>query len=333
VIALLSDGAAHDPVVAAFAEETSHLLVLDAAQPTPALVSLLRGTVDLDVILPTSAAVLAQSEELANALGLPSRALDYKAAPTQSPDDDGTTYSLELIRLGPVTNVLVAAFEHRVDRQLGRELLRHRLSLRSGSDEEQEVVRAGSDALDSVEGEGDKHLTEGPYYVQVRHSGTEWHTERVAAAPVAPLVPADAAFAATGVSFQHLIAEHALRRSESLRRGVRRATTEPIVAVAPVYRRPGDEQSPVRIPSLRFVRRLRAFHSWSPGSAFSDRDRGQAGLAAFVGSDRASVEFSLSVLHEMEDSGGLFDEALELISYSTDPPTPRWIPSEGGGVR
>jgi|GEM_PF-3836034 len=195
---------------------------------------------------------------------------------------------------------IAGIYEHRLDEVDGRLFLRHRIS-RSIGTEPLGLVEAAMTALDQI------GIINGAGYLEIVSSDEGFAFADVLAAPLVPAVPADTAFTAFGYSHQHLLAEQVLRPHEFQRRlewPPRRLRC--CIAIAPL--RTWTDAAIEASDGLRVLRRLTGFHSVSrlvPWGSSLDAG-GVAGIASFVHSDQASVENSLKVLHEMEDSGFFF---------------------------
>jgi hypothetical protein len=197
-------------------------------------------------------------------------------------------------------HLIAGIYEHRVDETAGRLVLRHRISLSPGT-EPKGLVEVVIEALDQI---GIEH---GAAHLEIVDSHDGLAVIDVLPAPMVTAVPADAAFAAFGFSHQHLLAEQVLRPNEFQRRldwPLRSSLS--CIAMAPLRICSGAaiEAS----DGLRVLRRLTGFHSFSclAPSETKSGTGGVAAIATFVHPDRDSVENSLKVLHEMQDSGFLF---------------------------
>jgi len=199
-------------------------------------------------------------------------------------------------------HVVAGAYEHRMDEVAGRLVLRHRISLGHGF-EPPGLLDLAIGALDQT---GIEH---GAAHVEIVSSHDGLAVSDVLSAPRVPAVPADAAFAAFGYSHQHLLVEQVLRPDEFMRRLDWPArSSRCCLAVAPLRMGAGDtiEAS----DGLRVLRRLTGFHGLFRLAPLDARSLTAAvaatATATFVHPDRDSIENSLKVLHEMEDSGFLF---------------------------
>lgn len=205
-------------------------------------------------------------------------------------------------------HVSAGVYEHRMDWRDGAQRLRHRLSLPP-------TDKACVDALEFARSSLDRQgFRNGATCVLIDASPTGLHLADVLTAPAVPAAPADAAFAAFGHSHQHLYAESVLRPREFERRSARPlvpgATT---LAIAPLWN--GKSAAAGGLVGLRLLRRLTGFH------CVSAIDSAQAGIgpvaiACFVHADRVSVENSLTILHEYQDSHAFFARDDELIGFA-----------------
>jgi hypothetical protein len=215
----------------------------------------------------------------------------------------GRRLSVEFVSRGG-EHVMAGVYEHRVDLRNGQELLRHRLSLAPQDDA---ALVGSAYARSCLDGLG---VIDGATCVEIELSPTGPRLVDVLPAPAVPAVPADAAFSAFGHSHQHLYVESLLRPRDFERRLARPLTPgRTTLAIAALRNWKGS--GAIGFAGLRLLRRLTGFHSVTPICS-PRREGGPAAIASFVHSDRVSVENSLTILHEYEDSHAFFalDDAL-----------------------
>jgi hypothetical protein len=219
----------------------------------------------------------------------------------------GRRISVDVVRARGM-HVVAGVYEHRVDVRGGQQFLRHRLSM--ALDETAAVVacayaRACLDRLG---------VHDGATCVEIELSSKGPALIDVLPAPFVPAIPADAAFAAFGHSHQHLFMEAILRPQEFERRTARPLCPgKTTLAIAPLWNWKGSDAG--GFAGLRLLRRLTGFHGLTPISSHRGSD-GPVAIASFVHPDRVSVENSLTILHEYEDSHGFFAQHDELIGFA-----------------
>jgi hypothetical protein len=225
---------------------------------------------------------------------------------TKASASGGTRYSVDMVTRDGF-HAYAGAYELRVDIRDGKHYLRHRLSLPLEEAAASALVAQARRALDDL---------------QVEIGATTFEMERSAAgtvlldvlpAPSLTAMPADASFAAFGHSHQHLYAEAILRPRDFARRATRPLTPGRTTLGVGYVRNWHPEQAR-GWAGMRLVRRLTGFHSITPLQ--SGRSDQLAAVVSFVHPDRASVEYSLSILHEYEDSNAFFAHDDELIGFS-----------------
>lgn len=205
-------------------------------------------------------------------------------------------------------HVNAGVYEHRIDLRVGREELRHRISLPL---QDEAAAKAWAYARDCLDGLG---VVDGATCVEIELTSAGQQLVDVSPAPVLPAIPADAAFTAFGHSHQHLYVESLLRPRDFERRLVRPLSPgRTTLAIAPLHNWRGSGAA--GFAGLRLLRRLTGFHSVTPFLS-SFKGSGPVAIASFVHADRASVENSLAVLHEYEDSHAFFAVDDELIGFA-----------------
>lgn len=219
----------------------------------------------------------------------------------------GRRLSVEVVSRGGA-HVNAGVYEHRIDLRAGREELRHRISLPL---HDEAALNVWAYATNCLEGLG---VADGATCLEIELSSAGTRLVDVSPAPALPATPADAAFAAFGHSHQHLYVESLLRPRDFERRLARPLSPgRTTLAIAALHNWQGSGAA--GFAGLRLLRRLTGFHSVtqfvSPVGG-----SGPVAVASFVHSDRASVENSLAVLHEYEDSHAFFAVDDELIGFA-----------------
>jgi len=203
----------------------------------------------------------------------------------------------------------------RVDERGSALHVRHRLSLLDTDPQviaAEQVARDGLDAL----GSGD-----GASQVELVRTNDEWRISEIRSAPETNGAGADASFAAFGYSHAHLYCESVLRPSEFERRFNRPPRRKGLhLASAPIHCWTEPHRDGTN--GLRLLRRLTGYHSVRRISQMTEA--GVEYVVSFVHDDRASIENSLKVLHEMEDSGSFFGTNSDFIAYAPARPGQSW---------
>jgi hypothetical protein len=195
----------------------------------------------------------------------------------------------------------------RVDERGGGLHVRHRISLLDGDPRAIAAEAAARQGLDALA------FCDGASQVELVQNGGEWRICEIRSAPQMDGAGADASFTAFGCSHAHLYCESILRPSEFERRFSRPPRRRRYHLASAPIRRWTDPQSEGR-NGLRLLRRLTGYHSINRMSL-----RGQGGVeyvVSLVHEDMASLENSLKIIHEMEDSGSLFGADGNFIAYA-----------------
>lgn len=205
-------------------------------------------------------------------------------------------------------HVVQAAFSHRIDVVGGVETLRHRITVTAAERAEiADLALRAVEACGVVSGAGHVQIERGPAglaCVEVLGSPSQWS------------VPSDAAYQAFGHSHQHLLAESVVQPQAFARR-LKRRPRERGLTLAVAYL-PGPHEADFANPDAgQLVRRLPGFVGLhrTPGATGS---AGESlwGRVIFIHSDRPLILHSLSVLHELADSGQLWDTGRRFIDFA-----------------
>ena len=205
-------------------------------------------------------------------------------------------------------HVVQAAFSHRIDVVGGVETLRHRITVTA--DERSEIADL---ALRAVEACG---VVSGAGHVQIERGSAGLACVEVLGSPSPWSVPSDAAYHAFGHSHQHLLAESVVQPQAFARR-LKRPPQERGLTLAVAYL-PGPPDADFGNPDAgQLIRRLPGFVGLhrTPGATGS---AGESlwGRVIFIHSDRPLILHSLSVLHELADSGQLWDTRRRFIDFA-----------------
>ncbi|MFD5584032.1 ATP-grasp domain-containing protein [Streptomyces sp. NPDC127063] len=206
-------------------------------------------------------------------------------------------------------HLLAELYAERIDRVEGSPVLRHIVSRTTPDEREQELVEYTGRCLDAL------GFRDGAAHTEVMLTADGPRLVEVNSRLMGPYLSADAYHCAFGYSSPHLVAERFLRPDDFHNRFD--LPYGPARTLAMVFLRAPRPGVLTSLDGLRTVRRLPGFHSVAQLPRVSDMLRdtqlttGSCGIAFFVHEDAELVEHSLAVLHELEDSGALFqvDEA------------------------
>lgn len=218
----------------------------------------------------------------------------------------GARYSVDMVTRDGA-HACAGVYELRIDARGGRHLLRHRLSLPLEDATASALVEQARRVLAQL------RVETGATTLEMEHGATGTDLLDVLPTPAFLAMPADASFAAFGHSHQHLYAEAVLRPRDFARRATR-PLTPGRTTLGVGYVRNWHPQDARGWAGLRLVRRLTGFHSIT----LLQREPGDelAAVVSFVHPDRASVAYSLAILHEHEDSNAFFAQDDELIGFA-----------------
>lgn len=215
----------------------------------------------------------------------------------------GTQYIVNTVSMAG-RHLLTELYSERIDRIEGVPVLRHLLSVTEPSDVERELTEYVFSCLDAL------GVREGAAHTEVMLTPRGPRLVEVNSRVMGPSLAPDPFHAAFGYSHQHLTAERFLRPEDfRLRFDLPYA---PGRSVAKVLLRPHREGVLEAVDGLRVLRRLPGFHSVErlPRVGEPVRERllttGLGGIAFLVHEDRALLENSLAVLHDLEDTGGFY---------------------------
>ncbi|MEV5483477.1 MULTISPECIES: ATP-grasp domain-containing protein [Streptomyces] len=195
-------------------------------------------------------------------------------------------------------------YAERIDQLHGEPVLRHIVSRLTLDESEQDLVQYVLRCLDAL------GVREGAAHTEVMRTADGPRLVEVNSRLMGPHLAADAYHAAYGYSSPHLVAERFLRPGEFENRFD--LPYGPAASLAKVYLRAHRSGVLEALDGLRLVRRLPGFHSVARMPQPGDTVRhghlttGTCGIAFFVHEDHELLEHSLGVLHDLEDSGGLF---------------------------
>ncbi|MFI6093548.1 ATP-grasp domain-containing protein [Streptomyces sp. NPDC051218] len=201
-------------------------------------------------------------------------------------------------------HLLAELYAERIDRVEGSPVLRHITSRTTPDEHEQELVDYTMSCLDAL------GFRDGAAHTEVMLTADGPRLVEVNSRLMGPYLSPDAYHCGFGYSSPHLVAERLLRPEDFRNRFD--LPYGPAHTLAKVFlraHRPGVLSS---ADGLRELRRLPGFHSVARLPQVNDvlRDTqlttGSCGTAFFVHEDAELIEHSLAVLHEIEDSGTLF---------------------------
>ncbi|GAA2309445.1 ATP-grasp domain-containing protein [Streptomyces hawaiiensis] len=201
-------------------------------------------------------------------------------------------------------HLLAELYAERIDRIEGSPVLRHIISRTIPDEREQELVEYTMSCLDAL------GLKDGPAHTEVMLTADGPRLVEVNSRLMGPYLSPDAYHCAFGYGSPHLVAERLLRPDDFHNRFD--LPYGPARTLAKVFLRADRPGILTSADGLRELRRLPGFHSVARLPQVNDvlRDTqlttGSCGTAFFVHEDAELIEHSLAVLHEMEDSGTLF---------------------------
>ncbi|MGQ4598901.1 hypothetical protein [Nocardia sp. R6R-6] len=222
--------------------------------------------------------------------------------------EQASRYGIDTVSLDG-NHVVQAVFEHRIDVVGDAETLRHRISVPSSAERDAVADLA-------VRGLTACGVTAGAGHVQIEHGPRGLTCLEVLSAPSRWSAPVDASYHAFGHSHQHLMAESVLQPHAFARR-LRRPPRDRGTTLAVAYL-PGLPDHEFGHPDAgQLVRRLPGFTALArtPG-ARGAADEPLWGHVVFVHPDRALVQHSLSVLHELADSGQLWQAGRRFVDFA-----------------
>jgi hypothetical protein len=206
------------------------------------------------------------------------------------------------------SHVVQAAFSHRIDVVDGVERLRHRITVTAGVPAEvDDLALRALAACGVVSGASHVQLERGPAgltCVEVLGSPSHWS------------VPSDAAYQVFGHSHQHMLAESVVQPQAFARR-LKRPPRQRDLTLAVAYL-PGPARAGFANPDAgQLIRRLAGFAGLhrTPG-ATGVANESLWGRVIFIHPDHALVEHSLSVFHELADSGQLWQADRRFIDFA-----------------
>ncbi|MER5834697.1 ATP-grasp domain-containing protein [Streptomyces sp. NPDC002130] len=201
-------------------------------------------------------------------------------------------------------HLLAELYAERIDHIEGSPVLRHIISRTIPDEREQELVDYTMSCLDAL------GFKDGAAHTEVMLTAAGPRLVEVNSRLMGPYLSPDAYHCAFGYSSPHLVAERLLRPDDFRNRFD--LPYGPARTLAKVFLRAHRPGILTSADGLRELRRLPGFHSAARLPQVNDvlRDTqlttGSCGTAFFVHEDAELIEHSLAVLHEMEDSGTLF---------------------------
>lgn len=201
-------------------------------------------------------------------------------------------------------HLIAEVYAERIDQLHGEPVLRHIISRTTLDDSEHDLVAYVLRCLDAL------GVREGAAHTEVMLTADGPRLVEVNSRLMGPHLSADAYHAAYGYSSPHLVAERFLRPDEFGNRFD--LPYGPARTLAKVYLRAHRSGILEALDGLRLVRRLPGFHSVArmpvPGNTVRREHltTGARGIAFFVHEDEELLGHSLGILHDLEDSDGLF---------------------------